>query len=815
MTWVRGGAVFTITRDQMNDIDGVAKMIKGHKLTHATFPPSYLHLFNGIDFPTMESLMTVGEQPLESDVAFYADNLTYYNGYGPTENTAATTIGVLTTELSDFHAGTPMGNITVYVLNEQMQAVPPGAVGQVWTGGDSLGKGYLNLPEKTKEVFVQTEFGQLYNTGDLGRWNEQGLLEIAGRADTQVKIRGQRVELGEIEAQINKFDGVHQSYVFVETTDDRTQNLWSVVTFHENAERPTQADWHAYLSGKLPGYMVPAAVVEIDMIPLNISGKVDQNAILQHIHDMRPSTQFSKLENRTRPQTETEIRIAELWATHFPDCEIVREDNFFALGGDSLQVIDVINKLRRDYNCSVNQLYENPVLADFAKCCQYRPEHLQTAIGQVRQDWQRHIDGLDVYEEEMQQTLEGPLSTYNQRNQEYDKRDLSQVKSYQHVLLTGGTGYLGAYLLRDLLAQSERCVSVLVRGSDDGEARKRLEKTLQHYFGKEQAHTIAQNPYLTVFAADLREDQFDLDEADYKMLMQSVDAIYHCAANVNHFGHLHELYADNVTATARLIDLAEGCAMGPADFHYISTLSVADNPPESGFELFTEDHLPPQKMSENYYVRTKQEAERLVIGARDRLNNASIHRVGNVVFAAENTVLQKGVAHNAFFRQLAAFVKIGKVPDGLHVWLCHVDCVADAIVRLSQTESLKNEIFHMENSQRLDVSALITHPESGFETVDECDFGTFLDKLIDIIDEPEFSKPLSEVVETFGLIRGRAPQPRGRTLEVVTDRTQKMLSQLGFSWPEVPVSGLRTLLTHAQDHFADDTSEVYEETSQC
>ena len=134
-------------------------------------------------------------------------------------------------------------------------------------------------------------------------------------------------------------------------------------------------------------------------------------------------------------------------------------------------------------------------------------------------------------------------------------------------------------------------------------------------------------------------------------MADDTQAVFHCAANVKHFGHYWEFHADNVAATGRLLALAGHHAAQPADFHLVSTLSACGKAPEEGFRLFTEYDAVPEVLDENYYVRSKQEAERLVVAARQDLANACIHRVGSLVFAADGGPLQLNIAENAFFRQ--------------------------------------------------------------------------------------------------------------------------------------------------------------------
>jgi thioester reductase-like protein len=354
---------------------------------------------------------------------------------------------------------------------------------------------------------------------------------------------------------------------------------------------------------------------------------------------------------------------------------------------------------------------------------------------------------------------------------------------------------LGNYLLRELLVDGDRRVSVLVRGSDDRTARARLGQTLCHYFGPERGAALRDSPRLTVLASDLRRDDLGLSIRNYDRLANSVQAIFHCAANTKHFGHYWEFHADNVSATAQLLKLAAQPVAKPADFHLVSTLSTCGDAPEAGFRLFTEYDAVPEVLDNNYYIRSKQEAERLVVAARRDLANACIHRIGNIVFPAEAGPLQINVKDNAFVRQLAAFLRLGVVPDDSHLWLCHVDIVARAIVQLAIAADLTNETHHVENERRDTLAAFVSLAAG----VRACRFDALLQRLETAVDEPNMESALTETLENFRLYGGHSPQSRARRLEIVSDRTQILLARLGVAWPPVPLTGQSELLRQAAE----------------
>jgi thioester reductase-like protein len=493
-----------------------------------------------------------------------------------------------------------------------------------------------------------------------------------------------------------------------------------------------------------------------------------------------------------------EQRIAQVWADCLKCQSIAREDNFFDLGGDSLRAISAANQLRRTVHCTINDLYEHPRLADFAGACRPRPEHLRTLIQSAARHWQGYREGLAAYEAERDAALDAARRAYEMRNQSYRQDGAGERRDYGRVLLTGATGYLGSYLLRELLASRDRQVSVLVRSGDDRTARARLGEILCHYFGPEKGAALRDNPRLTVLAGDLRRDDLGLSPQAHDRLADSLQAVFHCAANVKHFGHYWEFHADNVAATARLLKLATHRAANPADFHLVSTLSACGKAPENGFRLFTEYDAVPEVLDENYYIRSKQEAERLVVAARRDLANACIHRVGNLVFAAEGGPLQFNIGENAFFRQLAAFLRLGVVPDDSHLWLCHVDMVARGLVLLAGAADLTNETHHLENGRRDTLAGFVT----AVDGVRACGFDAFLKRLEQAVDEPGMDAALTETLENFGLYRGLSPQERARRLEIVSGRTQTLLARLGFAWPPLPAAGQAEMLRQAARLFS-------------
>jgi len=260
-----------------------------------------------------------------------------YNMYGPTETTVWSTVKELTKE-DRISIGKPIANTMVYITDSSMMPVPVGVPGEFYIGGDGLARGYLNNPELTKERFIENPFihgGRIYRTGDLARWLSDGNIEFLGRIDQQVKIRGYRIELGEIESAINEQEGVVEAVVYVRESRTRNQYLCAYLVVDKTDVQSIKNN----LKKKLPEYMLPTSYIIVDKIPLTPNGKVDRQALLDI---QRPED----IQNKMPPRNFHDSAIADIWKEVLGLEEVYIHDDFFEIGGNSINIIQVAYQIK-------------------------------------------------------------------------------------------------------------------------------------------------------------------------------------------------------------------------------------------------------------------------------------------------------------------------------------------------------------------------------------------------------------------------------------------------------------------------------------
>ncbi|MCA2655315.1 amino acid adenylation domain-containing protein [Microcystis sp. M061S2] len=313
-----------------------------------------------------QSVLVGGEAIDESMWATLAkaQNINFYNVYGPTECTVDTTICLITANLKPV-IGRPIANVQTYILDEYLQPVPVGVPGELHIGGAGLARGYLNCPELTNEKFIshpfhQTTESRLYKTGDLARYLPDGNIEYLGRIDNQVKIRGFRIELGEIEAVLSQHNYVETTCVTAREDSPGIKRLVAYIVPPKNVT-PSTNELRQFLKARLPDYMIPTAFVTLETLPLTPNGKLDHRALPE------PNLRGEIELNFVAPRNLEEEILATIWSQVLRVEPVGIYDNFFELGGDSILTIQIITRARKaGLELTPKQLFTHQSIAELA-----------------------------------------------------------------------------------------------------------------------------------------------------------------------------------------------------------------------------------------------------------------------------------------------------------------------------------------------------------------------------------------------------------------------------------------------------------------
>jgi acyl-coenzyme A synthetase/AMP-(fatty) acid ligase/aryl carrier-like protein len=367
-------ATVNIVPDQIRgDARALFAWFVAHNIAFGYLPPLFIrdeqHTEASIA-PLPLQLVLVGvESSTESALYQLQRNtpgLQVVNGYGPAETTVFnTTYPEIKNRFRNTPIGRPLANTRIYILDAHGEPVPAGVTGELYIAGAGVARGYLNRPELTAEKFVKDPFcmeagARMYRTGDLGRWLADGNIEFLGRNDFQVKIRGFRIELGEIEARLSEHEEVQEVVVLAREDTPGEKRLVAYYTAREQSSVGAQ-ELRAHVAAKLPEYMVPAAYVRLESLPLTPSGKLNRKALPAPEGDAYVVRQYEA------PQGAIEELLADIWAKLLHLERVGRHDNFFELGGHSLMAVTLVERLAQaGVKADVQALFTTPTLAKLA-----------------------------------------------------------------------------------------------------------------------------------------------------------------------------------------------------------------------------------------------------------------------------------------------------------------------------------------------------------------------------------------------------------------------------------------------------------------
>ncbi|GAA1982229.1 hypothetical protein GCM10009838_49620 [Catenulispora subtropica] len=580
-----------------------------------------------------------------------------HNHYGPTEAHVVTAYSV-PADPGDWPPAAPIGrpvwNTGAYVLDDRLRQVPAGVVGELYISGAGLARGYLRRPGLTAHRFVACPFGapgeRMYRTGDLVIRRADGELVFRGRVDDQVKIRGLRVELGEVRAAVDTAAGVAQSAVIVREDPAGGKQIVAYVVAEPGAE-PDQDSVRRHVAGVLPQHMVPTAVVALEALPRTVNGKLDRAALPE------PQPRVGGVD---RELSDLERVLSEIFSQTLGLEHVGPDDGFFDLGGHSLLAARLVWRIgeRLGTRPALSAVFEHDSVAALAAHLAAGGETAGTA----------EPSGADLLADAVLDPGIVPSGGL-----------VGRTERPSAVLLTGATGFVGAFILRETLEQTDAVVHCLVRAGDAEAGFARIRSAMRQYGCWDDRWT---NRVVAV-PGDLAARRFGLTELEFDDLGARIDVIFHNGARVNHAEPYALLKPANVVGTAEVLRLAARSRVKPV--HYVSTVGVLaarDGDPDVLPEGWVSD---PDLLGHSAYAQSKWVAESLIRQASERGIPTATYRLSRVVGDSRSGAVS---THDALWHYVRACVAIGARPE----WetsdadldnMAPVDVVARAFVHLA------------------------------------------------------------------------------------------------------------------------------------
>lgn len=700
------------------------------------------------------------------------------NGYGPTECT-------ITCCAKDLYStegvtiGAPSANAAFYVMDKFGNILPPYACGELIITGDFVGNGYINLPEKNAEAFFELNGEKAYHSGDIVRYTSDGEIEFFGRKDNQVKLRGFRVELDEIEKCMAAFDGVKLTKVIV-----RNNGSEDFLAGFFTAGCEVDLDkLKAHMKSKLTHYMVPDVLMQLDEMPLTPNGKIDKKALPEVKREVKKS-------GKKAAKKSLEGELCDMFASVLGLDEIFVDDNFFENGGTSLSASKVVMQLMsKGIDIEYQYIFDYPTPQSLA-------EYIESLNGDKTLGPDQNQD-------------EAKLEVLKNNTLEHAKE--ASRKPLGTVLLTGATGFLGVHILKELLDLEEGKIVCLVRGSEDETAEERLTKLYEYYFTGQKAGKGAKGALgsgsaaksskagllaggrIQVIDADITDENLDEILSNVKF-----DTLINSAACVKHYAADDILERINVKGVKNLIALAK---KRDAKMIQISTTSVpgvhtdetlARNLIMHEDELFVIDDM------DNKYVISKYRAELAMFDAISDGMRGKVIRVGNLMGRYSDGKFQINLNTNAFLHALRGFATIGKCPISHStdpMSFSPIDLTAKVIVLLAGTPD-QFTAFHADNRQGFDEMKLIQAcNESGIK-ITPVDDEEYYSDYYRMLGDEKINSRLSGLVTN--------DRPDLHMVETSNIFTANVLYRLGFAWPFMDIAYLRRAIDSLKsEHYFD------------
>ena len=680
-----------------------------------------------------------------------------YNGYGPSETTVFSSFTDVS-YVKEISIGKPIGNTQMYILDKNFNPVPVGIEGELYISGDGVGKGYLNRDDLTSERYLKNPFiknGIMYKVGDLCKYDSDGNIYYLGRVDNQIKIRGLRIELGEIENKILEFPNIQKAKVVKQLIGNRE----IISAYYISNKKIKASDLRKFLNNSLPKYMIPSYFTALDKFPYTPNGKIDKNAlpIPSGVLQVEKSSYIA-------PKTDLEIAFVSIWEDVLNTKPIGIKDNFFELGGDSILAMNlVIRLLKITKNVKYSDIFAYPTIADLI-------QKIQSSSDKYSDDIE--IDLTDKYNDLLLQPA----------------KKVKIPNEFNNILLTGATGFLGIHILSEFLNTENGKAYVLVRKDPGVSVNDKFSNRLHYYFGNKYDKYL--NERIIVLEGDITEDGFGLKQEDLFNLGNSIDIIIHSAAKVSHYGNYQDFFNTNVKSIKKIIDFAN---LFKKEIFHISTVSVSGDSLSEPTNFSEKDLYIGQKL-DNVYVRSKFEAEKLILDSILNGTRAHILRIGNLTPRFSDGKFQENMNENAFFERLKTFTKLKVIPESLmdkHLEFTPIDSAAQAILKILKYTDSNTVVYHIFNHKYVYIKNLLEIMNSlnmNINSVSNEEFTKIIKNILNNSKTDILNSLINDLDKDLNL------NYYSNKINITSDRTIKFLNSCGFEWPTIDKKYISNLL---------------------
>ena len=770
-----GGSFHIMPTEIRKDLGAIRQFLIDHQITGGGYSTAMTSLLLNT-FDDLPIRFTTGGGEKMDGV--FSDHIEIINVYGPTECTDDTSYYSIAPgrRVENIPIGESVANNWNFIVDSAGNLVPQGVAGELCFAGIQVGRGYWRLPERTAKSFVDCPFVKqdrwgrpvrMYHTGDLCRWNEEGQLEYISRIDTQVKLRGFRIELGEIESKALNIEGIRQAAAEVRKVMGN-EHLVLYYTLESNSTLTDEDIRKTLAASSLAEYMVPDAYMQMDTMPMTPNGKINRKVL--------PAPEMKRATEYEAPKGEKEELFCNIFSDILKIKEVGATDNFFEIGGTSINAIKVIVEAsKHGMQIVFNDIFN---LKTPRALAEYVSGNVNADLKSASQE-----SGIS---NPLQQTIDN--SEYAAFIPVLDKNNLNAFRNGERqpigdVLLTGATGYLGIHILNELLTNYHGKILCPLRSKSGDDPTQRLKTLYFYYFGRTEAFAHF-DERVTTFAAEITEPDALERAANNSQLstLNSQLTVINCVANVKHFSAGNDIEMVNIESVRHLIAF---CLRTGSRLIHISTNSIAgisiDNVPGPEVKLTEQDLYIGQNIDANKYVYSKFKAEELVLDAIAHHGlNAKIMRVGNLSARQKDGEFQINFNTNNFLAMLRAYVVIGMVPYKAlneRFEFSPIDEVAHAIMLLSQTPK-ECTVFHPNNTHRQFLSDILNgFAEAGItlKRVEIEEFQQSLDRMMENPDLVTLLRPLM----AYDMGAGH----QTRWIESSNEYTTQVLYRLGFQWP--------------------------------